>query len=240
MAKELPYFKFEPGQWENGTIQICSREAKGLFIDLCSMYWQRLGDLPYKLAVQKLCGGDASALDSIIDEQVIAVSDGMICIDFLNEQLQEFEKISKSNSENALIGWQKRKNNANGMRAHSERNAIREEEKREDKIKVDEIKKAPPIGYDIPFKDGCLKMWNEWEVYRKELKKKLTPSTALKQIKFLGGRPELEVIAIINQSITNGWTGLFELKNNGNRTNNQGKVRRADAIIDTPTDYGKF
>ena len=39
MAKELPYFKFEPNQWENGNIQMMSREDKGLFIDLCSMYW---------------------------------------------------------------------------------------------------------------------------------------------------------------------------------------------------------
>jgi uncharacterized LabA/DUF88 family protein len=34
MAKELPYFKFEPNQWENGNIQICSHEEKGVFIDL--------------------------------------------------------------------------------------------------------------------------------------------------------------------------------------------------------------
>ena len=45
MAKELPYFKFETSEWENGTIQMCSRETKGLFIDLCSMYWARLGDV---------------------------------------------------------------------------------------------------------------------------------------------------------------------------------------------------
>ena len=28
MAKELPYFKFEPNQWENGNIQMLSREDK--------------------------------------------------------------------------------------------------------------------------------------------------------------------------------------------------------------------
>lgn len=134
MAKELPYFKFEPGQWENGTIQICSREDKGLFIDLCSMYWQRLGDLPYKLAVQKLCAGNATAMESIIDEEVITIIDGMIYIDFLNEQLREFEKIREKNSENALIGWKKRKKDATVMRPHSERNAIREDKRREDKM----------------------------------------------------------------------------------------------------------
>jgi hypothetical protein len=59
MAKELPYFKFEPDAWENGNIQMCSKSQKGLFIDLCSIYWARLGELPYALALQKHCNGDA-------------------------------------------------------------------------------------------------------------------------------------------------------------------------------------
>ncbi len=99
MAKELPYFKFEPSQWENGTIQMCSFEAQGVFISLCSMYWQRLGELPYKLAVGKICKGNATALDSLIEDEIIKVIDGDICIDFLNEQLSEFESTSKVNSE---------------------------------------------------------------------------------------------------------------------------------------------
>ena len=78
MAKELPYFKFEPNQWENGNIQMMSREDKGLFIDLCSMYWSRLGDLPLKLVIQKLCAGNATALNSLCDEKIIEVLNGKI------------------------------------------------------------------------------------------------------------------------------------------------------------------
>ena len=108
MAKELPYFKFEPNQWENGNIQMCSREDKGLFMDLCSMYWSRLGDVPLKLAIQKLCGGNAVALNSLCDEKIIEVIDGNIFINFLSEQLNEFDDISKLNSKNAKDGWEKR------------------------------------------------------------------------------------------------------------------------------------
>lgn len=104
------------------------------------MYWQRLGDLPYKLAVQKICKGNATAFDSLIEDHIIKVIDGMICIDFLNEQLAEFENNSKTNSENARLGWQKRRNNATAKQPHSEPNAIRGEEIREDKRKVDEKK----------------------------------------------------------------------------------------------------
>lgn len=145
MAKELPFFKFEPSQWDNGNIQLCSWEAKGIFISLCSMYWQRLGDLPYKLAVQKVCNGNATALDSLCEEKVITVIDGLICIDFLNEQLSEFENISQTNSENARSGWEKRRNKATAMPSQSDRNARREEKRRGDKIKEDNIFIDQPV-----------------------------------------------------------------------------------------------
>jgi len=109
MAKQLPYFKFEPNEWENGNIQMCSREDKGLFLDLCAIYWSRLGDLPEKLAIQKLCGGNATAFNSLYDENIVEVKDGFICIHFLNEQLLEFEDTSNQNRENARKGWEKRR-----------------------------------------------------------------------------------------------------------------------------------
>ena len=149
MAKELPYFKFEPNEWENGNIQILDRETKGLFIDLCSMYWSRLGNLPFKLAIQKLCGGNATALDSLCEEKIIEVIDGDIYIKFLSIQLNEFGDVSKQNSENAKLGWEKRRKNnlkpniepiisevnATALRTQSESDAIREDKSIENKIK---------------------------------------------------------------------------------------------------------
>lgn len=142
MAKELPYFKFEPNEWENGNIQMLSREDKGLFIDLCSMYWSRLGDLPQKLVIQKLCGGNATALNSLCDEKIIEVLDGNIYIKFLSEQLNEFEDISKKNSKNAKDGWEKRRKlnkkvnlserNATALNSQCESDAIREEKIKEE------------------------------------------------------------------------------------------------------------
>lgn len=142
MAKELPYFKFEPNQWENGNIQMLSREDKGLFIDLCSMYWSRLGDVPVKLATQKLCAGNATALNSLCDEKIIEILDGNIFIKFLSEQLNEFEDTSKKNSKNAREGWEKRRKqkeeserNATASKPQCGSDAIREDESREDEKK---------------------------------------------------------------------------------------------------------
>jgi uncharacterized phage protein (TIGR02220 family) len=161
MAKELPYFKFEPNQWENGNIQICSREEKGLFLDLCSMYWSRLGDVPFKLAVQKLCAGNATAFDSLIEEGIFTIEDKNICIDFLNEQLSEFDNVSDQNSKNAKIRWEKHRQqkdtserNATASIPQCENDAIREEKIREEKIK------DTKVSMSIDF-DKLLKAFNE-------------------------------------------------------------------------------
>ena len=155
MAKELPFFKFEPNQWENGNIQICSREDKGLFIDLCCMYWSRLGDVPFKLAINKLCAGNATALVSLCDNKIIVVENDFIRIDFLEEQLSEFDNTRKQNSKNAKYGWEKRRKqrdeserNATASNPQCETDAIREEKRREE----DTIKTLTPtkVG-DIDF-----------------------------------------------------------------------------------------
>ena len=159
MAKGLPYFQFETSEWENGNIQTCTREEKGLFIDLCSMYWARLGDLPYKLALQKLCAGNATALRSLCDSKIIVEQDGKIHIKFLDIQLKERGAISKQNSEIAKKAWEERKKNkvfdANALRTQSERitNAMPIEENRiEENIKKEDsmlVKTASPYAKKI-------------------------------------------------------------------------------------------
>lgn len=126
------------------------------------MYWQRLGNLPYKLALQKVCGGNATALDSLIEENVIKLIDGDLCIDFLNEQLSGFENTSKTNSENARNGWLKRRNNAAAMRPHSDPNAIREEKIKEDKKKEDKTNTAADAVTVWPSFDDF------WDMYDKK------------------------------------------------------------------------
>jgi uncharacterized protein YdaU (DUF1376 family) len=57
--------------------------------------------------------------------------------------------------------------------------------------------------------------WDLWEKHRKEKRNALTPTTIEKQLAFLEKQPD--PIAVINQSIEKGWTGLFELKTNGHQ-----------------------
>jgi hypothetical protein len=149
MAKELPFFKFEPNQWDNGNIQMLARSDKGLFIDLCCMYWSRLGSVPFKLAIQKLCDGNALALNPLCDEKIIEIIDGNVYIKFLSEQLLEFNNTSEQNSKNAKERWEKLRKqrdecerNVSALNPQCERNAIREEKIREEKIREEKKKKT--------------------------------------------------------------------------------------------------
>jgi len=51
--------------------------------------------------------------------------------------------------------------------------------------------------------------WAEWVQFRKEIKKKLVQTTINRQLKFLEKHKDTHVL-ILEQSIQNGWQGLFE------------------------------
>jgi hypothetical protein len=78
-------------------------------------------------------------------------------------------------------------------------------------------------------------LWSEWSQYRKELRKKLTPSTVRKQITLLDtlrGQGQ-SVEAVIQQSIEHGWQGLFAVKNaNGVNGNGRGFQTKQDQALE--------
>lgn len=54
------------------------------------------------------------------------------------------------------------------------------------------------------------KVWADWCQHRKEIRKPLTATTCAKQAETLSGHSSPD--AVINNSISNGWTGLFPAK----------------------------
>lgn len=61
-------------------------------------------------------------------------------------------------------------------------------------------------------KNVSIDVWKNWVDYRNSLGKKLQPQSWVKQSQMLEAQANPELI--INQSIMNGWQGLFPLKNN--------------------------
>lgn len=79
-------------------------------------------------------------------------------------------------------------------------------------------------------------VWESWRAERRERKKTMTTRAeneaigALSELRARGHDP----VAVIRQSIANGWSGLFELKQNGQRAPPNGKTakqREAEAFM---------
>ena len=131
MAKELPYFKFEPSEWLEGNIQMCSNESIVCFLNLCSGYWIKLGCISYAFALHKYCNRNASVLIELKNNGVIDIVNDQIIIKFLDSQLKEVKQVSEKRRKAAEKRWEGVKN-ASALQVQSKSNAIREEEIRED------------------------------------------------------------------------------------------------------------
>jgi hypothetical protein len=70
MAKELPYFKFYPGEWLTGDITLLDESAQGAFILLCCHYWLKKGEVTLANAKQRLSGCLAQ-LERMLGEGII-------------------------------------------------------------------------------------------------------------------------------------------------------------------------
>jgi hypothetical protein len=138
----------------------------------------------------------------------------------------------KDKSVKASVSAHKRWENANAMRTHSDRNAIKESKVKDIKVKDIKVKESkenntanasPPVLNAIvnPFGSSGITIWDAWKSYKrdehgKSYKSAKTEQQAINQLYDLsGGNPET-ALKIVQQSIGNQWQGLFELKNNNN------------------------
>lgn len=83
--------------------------------------------------------------------------------------------------------------------------------------------KSMPQGIINPFSPEFQTTWDLWKQYKlEEFKFKykgcLSEQAALMRLNDLSGGLELVAVAIIQQSMCNGWKGFFELKDKQNGT----------------------
>jgi len=140
MAKELPYFQFEPAEYLTKDISFCSLAAQGLFINICSYYWQRACNLTKDQILKRL--NYEEELNELINEGVIDLVDDNLIIKFLDIQYKNATKLSLDNSRKGKLGGAK-KGNQNARKTSQkqpENNPKTSHKIREDKIIEDNIK----------------------------------------------------------------------------------------------------
>lgn len=130
MAKELPWFKFNPSKWFSGDITLESMELQGVFLNVCATYWMK--GCAIETAKLKQRYGDAIA--TLLKKGLIKENEGFAVIEFLDEQRVELQKrherLSISGKKGAEIRYKNKPR-------HSHPIATRREEKRRDNTIVE-------------------------------------------------------------------------------------------------------
>jgi len=93
MAKELPYFKFEPAEWMFGRIQKRSLEVQANFINLCCKYWHKLGQISVREA--ELDYGK-QVISELLEFEIIIKENDQVRIKFLDDQLVDIREYAES------------------------------------------------------------------------------------------------------------------------------------------------
>lgn len=107
MAKDLPYFKFNVSEWNDGDVTLCSMAAQGLFINLCSLYWSQEGNLSLEKCKRRYKDCNTPVWEELTIEGIIKVDGDQITIRFLDEQFEERQKLSETNAKNVRKRWKK-------------------------------------------------------------------------------------------------------------------------------------
>jgi len=196
MAKELPYFQFEPAEYLTKDISFCSLSAQGLFINVCSYYWQRECDLTKNQLLRRL--NYENELNELITEGVIDLEGDKISIKFLDYQYSKATDKSEINSKNGSKGGRPKKPIESEIKPklnpiESESKGIREEKRKEEEIKEDK-------------KD----YFDYWVGYRKQIKKPIKGSTTINALIKRFNETDLRTVKIVvDNSIENNYVGLF-------------------------------
>lgn len=140
MAKELPYYRFHVSEWLNDDISFMDYSVKGVFIDICSMYWFKDCSITKAMLEQRLINAK-DELEQLYNNDIIKLNpDDTITIKFLDEQYDKLSEKRKKRSEAGRKGGLKKSSNAKAMLKQSSSYKDKDKDKEKDKDKDSETK----------------------------------------------------------------------------------------------------
>ncbi len=164
MAKSFPYFKFIATEWMTGNIVYEPFAVQGLFINVCALYWQRDGVLSLNEIRKRY--KDPIELDNLVNG-FIELNDGMISIQFLDEQLIDANHISKVRSEAGIKGQQMKANAKQMLNKNQQRKEEVNKNKRKEEVNKNKAF-VPPCLTDVKLffeENGYLGAEKAWQYY---------------------------------------------------------------------------
>jgi hypothetical protein len=214
MGKD-PAFLFYPSDWLEGTM-LLNIEEKGAYHHLLCLQFS-FGKLT-EIQIKKALGESFQRTWVAIKDKF--QTDGNY---YWNVRLEE----EKSKRSKYTAGRCK-----NLMGSHMGSHTEDEDENRNEDIIESKDGFVIPKKLDTP---EFIESFNEFIQYRKKIKKTLSDISAKKQLKKLSEFSVEDAIKMIDQTIANGWQGIFEVKDGNNRNSNQ-----SDSKKGWKPDYSKY
>ncbi len=232
--KNLPNIPIYIGDWERDC-NVLSLEAEGAWLKIVFKLWSKGKQNSIKIKakyLQNLWRCSSEKVYEIIEE----LSFNDICDLTINEDVIEFtcrrfvkeNEISKIRSKAGSTSKKESKDNQNLNKTKS-----KPKQTPEDDYENENVIKNKTKNIIYPFDSENFKLnWQKWKDFKKvefnfNYKSKLSEQGALKKLSELSNLDEETAIKIIHQSITEGWKGLFELKNKNNEQRNNNNTSGA-------------
>jgi len=191
-------------------------EGVGAYWCILEMLYENEGILPteYERIAFEL-RTDNNLIKSVINDfELFIVDSNTFYSESVNSRLKIRTDKSDKARENVAKRWDKYKGNTTVLQTNNDLNTIKVKESKEKDIKVKENKEE----IKLPFiSDNFIKKWNTWKEFRKKehkfnYKSSISEQAALNKLAELSNQSEITAIEIIDQSIANGWQGLFKIK----------------------------
>ena len=222
MAKD-PAFLFYSSDFLNGVADL-TMEERGQFITLLCLQHQK-GTLTDKTIRLSLGSVSVDVLSKFSKDK-----DGNFFNERLQEEIEKRIQFTESRRNNGSKGGRPKNNTKPlGLAKHNLMEDVNENENEDVNTNVNKEKVELPFE-SYEFKDA----WEQFKFYKKKefkftYKTKQSERAALKELLTLSKGHEDIAIKIINQSLANGWKGLFNLKEDAKRTsNNQRKLTKGE------------
>jgi len=221
MSKQTPFFKFDAMQWLGGAIQNCTLEEKGLFIDICALYWKNYKpveiDAKFKVRYRYLEGTLSNLIGTLSDLGFIEVFEAGIIVPFLDELMIEradfLEKCSKAGKKSkALEGRSSNKKEERRKKSVDSRKKIEDNTPNTPKGASLHDKVVSDIEWPESFDEDVKHIFLMFLGDRRESKKYVTDNAVKGLFGKLNGFTRQEQIDAINDAIAGGYQGLFPKK----------------------------
>lgn len=217
MAKD-PAFLFYPNDYIGGTMGM-TFEEKGAYMELLMMQFNR-GHM-----TTHMIGQTIGQLWDTVQVKFTQDDNGLWYNKRLDEEKAKRQKFTESRRNNTLGKNQyskKPKKKSGHTTSHMEN--VNEDE--------NVIKNESKIEITFPFdSENFMKWWGHWKEYKsKEHKFKyasvISEQAALKKLSQLSSGDESKAVAIIEQSISEGWKGFFDLSKSNQKDSDMDSYRQ--------------